>query len=170
MRRPISAMLAVLLLAVAAGPAAADSLTPAPGITADLEGTPIPVAEIALHHCHDRAFPHIECYTTRAEVERALVVDRMAPASLAEAASDYVVVWASTSYRGATLTISQDYSTLAVVGWNDRIRSYKGLNGASGTFYVDWFAGGDDLVFCCNVQDPSLPAAFDLRITSVYRN
>ena len=76
---------------------------------------------------------------------------------------------ASTSYSGSSMYISQDYDTLALVGWNDRIRSFKGLDSGQGIFWTDWYATGSTLSFCCNVNDPSLPTTFEAKITSVYR-
>ena len=63
----------------------------------------------------------------------------------------------------------KSHDTLFVVGWNDRIRSYRGLNSARGIFWTDWYATGSSLAFCCTVVDPTLPATFDRAITSVYR-
>jgi hypothetical protein len=163
-------MLAVLLLISIAAPVTADSLTTAPVVTADLEGQPIAVAEVPLHHCHDRDFPQIHCFDTRGDLQLAVSVDRKVAGVQVTAASDYVVVFAGTSYTGASMTLAQDYATLAVVNWNDRIRSYRGLNGATGAFYKDWFGGGTGLQFCCNVQDPSLPSGLDQAITSAYRH
>lgn len=80
-----------------------------------------------------------------------------------------MVVFASTDATGASMYLSQNRDTLALVGWNDRIRSYRGLNGAGGVFWTGWFASGSSLSFCCNAVDPSLPATFDQAITSAYR-
>jgi len=167
MRRSASAILAVLLLASLAGPATAKS-GGEPVVVADLEGRPIATGEISLYFCHDRAFPRIHCFVTARGLEEDLASGATVGATAASA-SDYVQIYAGVDRAGASMTVSQNYDTLALVGWNDRIRSYRGLNGASGIFYVDWFATGDYLVFCCNVTDPSLPVAFDHQFTSVYR-
>lgn len=63
---------------------------------------------------------------------------------------DYVIVYSATSYAGSYMYISQDYDMLALVGWNDRIRSYKAVNSALGTFWTDWFGNGSRLDFCCD--------------------
>lgn len=168
MPRTISAMLAALLVVSLAGPVRADSggdIT----VRADLDGVPIAVSDIPDFFCHDRDFPAIHCFATAIALERDLASLDAAAGPLAATASDYVVVYSELAYGGSSMHVSQDYNTLVVVGWNDRIRSCRGLNGARGVFWTDWFATGDDLAFCCNVLDPSLPAAFDRKITSVYR-
>ena len=169
MRRGLSAILAACLVLSAASPAAADSESDPVAVEADLDGLPINVADIPSHFCHDRAFPKVHCFGTARDLERALVASSSGLTVQAAASADYVVVYAGTTYNGAAMYLSQDYDTLAVIGWNDRIRSYKGLNSGRGVFYIDWFALGGSMTFCCNVLDPSLPAAFDRQITSVYR-
>ena len=168
MRRTIPAMIAALLVMSIAGPARADPGSKAE-VTADLEGVAIATSAIPSFFCHDRDFPTIHCFPTETALERDLTGLDAAAGPLAATASDYAVVYASVAYAGPSMHLSQDYDTLFVIGWNDRIRSYRGLNGARGVFWTDWFASGDDLAFCCNVLDPSLPAAFDRTITSVYR-
>ena len=168
MRRTASATLAIVFLLSLAGPATAVA-GGGQEITADLDGVPIEVGAIPLSFCHDRAFPQIHCFATAGGLERNLATLDAAVGASAASSSDYVQVYADVDRAGPSMTISQNYDTLVVVGWNDRIRSYRGLNWARGVFWTDWFASGDDLTFCCNVLDPSLPAAFDLKITSVYR-
>lgn len=173
---PAIAALAIVLAAVVPAPAAAAGPAPeasAPVIVADLDGTVIPVAAIPGYHCHDRALPAIHCFTTASARDLAL-----APVAGAEsegtgdgvlAATDYAIVFAGVSYSGSSFVVSQDHDTLALIGWNDRIRSFKGLNSGRGIFWTDWYATGTSLSFCCNVNDPSLPVTFDQQITSVYR-
>lgn len=168
MRRTASATLAIAFLLSLAGPATALA-GGEQEITADLDGVPIEIGAIPLSFCHDRAFPQIHCFATASGLQRNLATLDAAAGPLAASSSDYVVVYAGTGGAGPSMHFSPNYDTLVVVGWNDRIRSYRGLNGARGVFWTDWFATGDDLAFCCNVLDPSLPAAFDLKITSVYR-
>lgn len=136
-------------------------------VTADLDGTPIAVDRIADNYCTDRAFPVIHCFSSAAALESS----RAAATSLAIQAaqpSDYVVVYSGTSYSGSYMYLSQGYDALAVVGWNDRIRSFHALNGLSGRFYTDWFASGAMMSFCCNSAVPSLSSIFDHQISSVY--
>ena len=169
MRRSVSAILAVLLLLAMTVPASADPGVGGPVIEADLNSVPIGVSQIPSFFCHDRDFPRIYCFTTARALERALAGMVFTSGLLTTAASDYVQIFAGTGTTGASTYLSQNYDTLALLGWNDRIRSYRGLNGASGVFWTDWFASGSALAFCCNVVDLSLPATFDRSITSVYR-
>jgi hypothetical protein len=171
---PAIAALAIVLAAVLPAPAAAAGPAPessAPVVVADLDGTAIPVSSIPGHHCHDWAFPAIHCFATADARNRSLVDAEGSnkAGAVGVAATSYAIVFGGTSYGGASMTISQDYDTLVVVGWNDRIRSFKGLNSGRGIFWTDWYATGSSLSFCCNVNDPSLPSTFDQQITSVYR-
>lgn len=153
---------AVLMVAASSVPVAAAS----PQVVADLEGKPLKTSSIPDYYCHDRDFPLIHCYRTSAGLQSALA----APAGLSALSStDYVVVYSSPTYAGSYFYVSQDYDALAVVGWNDRIRSYRGVNGASGSFWTDWFESGTGQLFCCNQTVPVLSATFDHQFSSVYR-
>ena len=161
-----------------ASAATASAATPAPAaqrsIAADLDGRPIPVSEISRHYCHDRDYPKIHCYATPSRLEAAIRAPGTAistPGGGVQAAStsDYVVIYSGTSYSGAYMYLSQNYDVLAFVGWNDRIRSYRSLNGASGVFYTDWFGSGSALTFCCGRTATYLSSTFDRQISSVYR-
>jgi hypothetical protein len=169
MRRAASAILAVTAVLSLAGPAVADPGEATPIVIADVAGKPIDITEIPSYNCHDRAFPKIHCFESASDLEQAMSVEQPGMGIESVTATNYVVIYDEVSYHGGSMYVSQNYDTLAVVGWNDRIRSYKGLNGARGVFYIDWFATGSSLTFCCNVLDPSLPTAFDRQITSVYR-
>ncbi len=168
MRRILPAILSFALAAGMAGTVQANTGGEA-AVQADVDGRPIAVSDIPGYFCHDRDYPAIHCFRTAAALQAAIASRPSGLAIEAAAASDYVIVYAGLSYSGTYLYISQNYDTLFTVAWNDRIRSYRGLNGASGVFWTDWYATGDDLPFCCNVLDPSLPGTFDKTITSVYR-
>ena len=157
----IPSMIAILGLAVpvvAAGPA----------VTADVDGHEIAIDAIPSYFCHDLDYPEIHCFAAADDLQAALA-EGTNDRSMAPAASNYVVVFSQLSYGGSYLYISQDYDTLAVVGWNDRVRSFRALNGEAGRFWTDWFHSGALLDLCCNSNVPSLSATFDQRITSVYR-
>lgn len=158
-------MIGALVLGLSAAPPAA-AAQPAQ-VRADLDGRPIPAAQAVDHFCTDAAFPLIHCYSTPAALEAAAGVT--APAPLAAAATEYVVVYSGQGYSGNYMRISQNWDALAAVGWNDRIRSYRALNGLAGTFYTDWYGGGSVLQFCCGVTAPSLSTTFDAQISSVYQ-
>jgi hypothetical protein len=156
---------ALLMLASSAWPAAAASPDT---VVADLEGTSITVESVPDHFCYDHDFPRIHCFKTSASLKASLdAATSSAPSAVA--ATDYVVVFSSPSYAGSYMYISQDYDALAVVGWNDRVRSYRALNGARGIFWTDWFQSGTGQSFCCNQTVPVLSATFDRQFSSVYR-
>jgi hypothetical protein len=167
MRRIVPIVACLMLLASIAG-AAPVAASGGSDVRADLEGTAIGVSEIANFYCYDHDYPRIHCFRTAVRLE-ASVGSAGAGPTAAAAASDYVIVYSATTYAGSYMYISQNYDTLAWVGWNDRIRSYRGLNGGIGSFWNDWYGTGTGFNFCCNVTVPSLSATFDRQITSVYR-
>jgi hypothetical protein len=131
-------------------------------VSADLEGTVIPLRDVNKYHCHDLDYPRIHCF--RSEVTR----DASARTLLATAGTAYVIVWENPSFQGASLIISQDYTALVTLFWNDRISSFKVQNSQSGRFWTDWFYGGTFYAFCCNQQVPLL-GAYNDTFSSVYR-
>ena len=166
---PVAACLALLVSIVGAAPAAAGGpIGAAVIVEADVEGVAIRPSQVPDVYCHDRDFPRIHCYRTADRLEAALAPSGGAGYA-ATASGDYVVIYSSTSYAGGYMYISQNYDALFVVGWNDRIRSYRSINGGLGRFWTDWYAGGYNLDFCCNTIVPSLSATFDRQISSVYR-
>lgn len=165
----ITAIAAAVLLLATAAPASASAPSTAgrPAITADVNGRAIAPTQIPQYFCHDHDYPRIHCFTTSMALEAA--VSSSAATMQATSSSDYVVVYAGTNYYSSYMYVSQNYDALAVVGWNDRIRSYRALNGYPGVFYTDWFGSGAVLDFCCNNTAPYLSSTFDSQISSVYR-
>jgi hypothetical protein len=171
----IAAILA-LLAVMPAAPATAATLAPdatqdaaaSTLLTADLDGRPIELAKVGTLHCHDFDYPRIHCFATQAALEDA-VSTTLAGLAAAAATTNYVVVFDGTFYSGPSMFISSDYSVLALVGWNDRISSFKGMNGESGTFYWDWFYGGSQWAFCCNQQATTM-GSFNDNVSSVKRS
>jgi hypothetical protein len=134
---------------------------PADVLRADLDGSPIALSEVGRLHCQDIEHPRIHCFTS----------DALAAQSVQAEAIDgvgYVVIYEDASFRGASMYVSQDYPVLAVVGWNDRISSFKAINGESGRFHVNWFYGGSSWSFCCNQQVSSL-GSYDDTFSSLER-
>jgi hypothetical protein len=160
--RPSVALLcALVLLSLSAGTAAAE------GVRADLEGKAIEATKVGSYYCHDLAYPDIHCFRTAARLEAALAA--AGPDSFGVSATNYVVIYADQSYGGAYAYLSQNYSNLGSIGWNDRITSFKALNGEDGRFYEHESAGGGSYTFCCNQQVSNVGQAWNDRITSVYR-
>jgi hypothetical protein len=132
------------------------------GVSATLDGKPIPVSEVSRYFCDDFSYPMIRC--SRSE----LVADLRATTVLLLTGIDYVTIFDAPSYGGAWMNVSQDYGTLLTVGWNDKVSSFKGRNSETGRFWTDWFSGGTSWSFCCNTQVPSL-GAYDNTFSSVQR-
>lgn len=144
------------MTANAGGPAAAD-------LRADLDGKPINLVEVGDHFCDDFSYPQIHCFSRAADlVARAAAIE-------AVTAVDYVTIFDFTNYAGSFMNVSEDYSVLATLGWNDRISSFKGRNSQTGHFHTDWFYGGAAYGFCCN-QNVSSLGGYDNTFSSVHRN
>jgi hypothetical protein len=127
-----------------------------------LDGKPISLADVSRYNCDDFSYPVIQCSVSAAAMaSRRLVVDLLTSV-------DYVTVYEAPYYGGASMTMAQDYTALALIGWNDRISSFKARNGETGTFFVDWFYGGSQWSFCCNTQQASL-GGYDNTFSSVER-
>ena len=164
MHRTRAVLVGLLMALAVSSPARA---APPEKVTATLDGRPIPVSEIAEHDCHDLDFPVIRCFTDASDRDASFSV--LGSLSVAATAGvTYVTVWDGGSFSGASISLSQDYDTLVVIGWNDKISSFKGRNSETGRFYVDWFRGGSSYNFCCNQQVASL-GSLNNTFTSVYR-
>jgi hypothetical protein len=153
----------VFLATVALAPLHVRAAQPIDRVTALLDGTPIPLREVGDWYCEDFSSPQIRCYTEAAELEATV------SGLLAVQAIDYVTVYDYPTYSGSYMHVSQDYSVLALIGWNDRISSFRGRNYESGVFFTDWFYSGVQYGFCCNQQASSL-GGFDNTFSSIHRD
>jgi hypothetical protein len=154
----------VLCLALAGALAAPVSARPASdSLRADLDGAPIKLSDVGNWYCHDFDYPSIHCFSSPGSLETSI------RAALATTAVDFVTVYEFTGFAGSYMYMSQDYSVLATIGWNDRISSLKGRNGELSHFYVDWFYTGASYSVCCDVQLTSL-GSYDNTFSSVHRN
>jgi hypothetical protein len=131
-------------------------------MSATLDGRPIPLVDVAKYYCDDFAYPVITCSMSADLIEARL------SASLAATALDYVTIYDAPTFGGAWMNVSQDYSGLWSIGWNDRISSFKARNSETGRFWTDWFYSGTWYGFCCNQQLASL-GAYDNTFSSVIR-
>jgi hypothetical protein len=131
-------------------------------MTATLDGKPIPLADVSKYFCDDFSYPEIRCSTSR------LLADTRATLSSLLTSLDYVTIFDGVSFSGAYMNVSQDYNVLGLIGWNDRISSFKARNSETGTFFVDWFYGGSQWSFCCNTQQSSL-GGYDNTFSSIQR-
>ncbi len=139
----LAACLVVLLVLPGAASAHDSSVTGPPGpVVADLAGHTIAVGEIPHWYCHDLDFPRIHCFATAAELEHALATHQSArPAGTAGASID-LAIYADANWQGGTTVISQAYPDLGTIGWNDKISSFKVLNGVAGHFATDIYNSG----------------------------
>jgi hypothetical protein len=145
-----------------------------PQIRADLDGRPIQAETASAYFCHDFDYPEIHCFSSPAALEASLMErgPELSKATVVTASvgpTDYVTIYSGGSYSGTFAHLSQNYSALATIGWNDTISSYKARNGRTGTFYEHWFAGGVATAFCCNQWVPTLPASKNNTFSSVYQ-
>ena len=155
-------ILATAPVASASGTAATDPSSAEPSLSATLDSKPIPLAHVGRYYCDDFSYPVITCSRSPVNVEQ-----RASAASLA-AAIDYTTIYDYASFAGAYMHVTQDYNALSMIGWNDRIGSFRGKNGETGTMYRDWFYGGLTWNFCCNAQYGSL-LSWDNAISSIRR-
>jgi hypothetical protein len=142
--------------------------SPSGGLRADLDGRALDPVKVGRYYCQDFDYPDIHCFSTPAALE-ASVSPILSAASLSTAtAVNYVIVYEFTSFQGAYMYMSEDYSILGWIGWNDRISSFKGLNSQSAVFWTDWLYSGTRFSYCCNVQYISL-GSYDNTFSSVFR-
>jgi hypothetical protein len=130
------------------------------GLRAYLDGRPLKLTEVARWYCDDFSYPVIECYSEPTDLE-----GRTA-ATMSVSSVDYVTIYDYASYTGPYMHVSQDYTILASIGWNDRVSSFKARNSQDGRFYTDWFYNGTAYYFCCNQQLASL-GVFDNTFSSM---
>ncbi len=155
-------VLGSLTIAGLAHPRATQAAASEPELSATLDGKPIPLEDVGKYYCDDFSYPEIRCSTSRLLPDsRALLVTLLT-------AVDYVTIYDGIGYSGAYMHVSQDYSVLSLIGWNDRISSFKGRNSETGAFYVDWFYSGTTWAFCCNQQTSSL-GAYNNTFSSILR-
>jgi hypothetical protein len=138
----VLALLAAAISSVIIGARAASQGTDVEPV-ATYRGKIIPLEEVALHHCHDGAYPVIRCFDTEEErdedashlgVDATRAVAEGRGGRTAGPAADgllilyYVTFYQNASYGGASFTASQPQPDLQNFGWNDVISSFKSLN------------------------------------------
>jgi hypothetical protein len=130
--------------------------------TAYLDGKSIPLADVSRYYCDDFSYPVIRCSTSE------LVAEARATLTLALASVQYLTIYDQALYGGGWMHVSQDYTALVFIGWDDRISSFKARNSETGRFFTDWFFGGSIWSFCCNQQQASL-GGYDNTFSSIAR-
>lgn len=159
----VAALMAIAPMTVVAGN----------GIRAVLDGKPISLEQAGQLSCHDFDFPVLTCFTSAEQMEAAAATraaERPAasgPGANAALATGYVEVFADGAYSGAALAISQDYSYLGTIGWNDRISSLKSY-GATGHFWDNAPTGGFLYYFYSTTQVSYVGDFYNDKFSAVY--
>jgi hypothetical protein len=152
-----------LLLVFGPAPISAGQRGPGTDMTADLDGVPIKLADVGKWYCHDFEYPAIHCFSQPQNLEQSQGFTAAATSTV------YVTVYEFTTYQGAYMHMSQDYSLLGLIGWNDRISSLVVHNSAGGVFWTDWLYTGTRYPVCCFQQLGSL-GSFNDGFSSVFHN
>jgi hypothetical protein len=163
-RRLAVGLMATGLLTVTAfaQPALTVAADPDQELTATLDGKPIPLEDVGKYNCDDFAYPEIQCWSSK------VIADSRATVVTLLTSIDYVTIYDYTNYAGASMNVSQDYSALVTIGWNDKISSFRARNSETGTFWTDWFYTGTSFSFCCNTAVANLNA-FNNTFSSIIR-
>ncbi len=152
-----------LVVALGAGAPATAVEASKESMTAYLDGVRIRLGQVGAWFCDDFSYPAIHCFSNPIALQARTTM------LLSLTAIDYVTVYENGSFSGSFMHMSQDYTALVTIGWNDRISSLKGRNRQTGHLYADWFYGGSSYSVCCNSQITAL-GAFDNSFSSVHRN
>ena len=153
--------LGLVLALTGSGPVLA-KVDPIAALTADLDGVPIKLEQVGQWYCDDFSYPAIHCFSSPVVLEARSAVFQLV------SSVDFVTVYELGSFSGSYMHMSQDYTALLTIGWNDRISSLKGRNNVASRFFGDWFYGGAPYDVCCNVQITAL-GSFDNTFSSVRR-
>jgi peptidase inhibitor family I36 len=112
----------------------------------------IELEEVGDHHCHDLASPTIRCFATeleRDEDAESIVVSSAVSVSggaelsgaravqMAATAVTYVRWYEDSNYGGSSYSTLNPVVDMATIGWNDRISSFKSLNGGRPKWWQD---------------------------------
>ena len=169
------------MLGALISPVSARTLGPIEEMSADLDGQPIDLVEVGQWYCHDFDFPLIHCYSDPSVLEEPVeggLASRSASTkfdvapdgvTVAAATVTYVTVYEHSTYQGAYMHMSQDYSMLSVIGWNDRISSFVAKTSPGGAFWTDWLYAGTRYSFCCYQAVGSL-GTYNDTFSSVFHN
>lgn len=138
-------------------------------ITADLDGRAISPAWAGEYYCHDLDFPRIHCFRTQSALDTAVSALGIGPLAFQPQTSGvtYVRIFVDEGFSGASAYLSQDYTNLGTIGWNDKITSFIVVNSQSGRFYTDSYYTGTNYFFCCNSWVANVGETFNDKFSSV---
>lgn len=111
----------------------------------------VPISDVLNYHCHDVSFPKLSCFTSATDRDQDLAATSFGGAltGVQSLGSGYVIAYVHASYAGSSVILSQDYSNLGNIGWNDVISSYKVYTTSTGAFYQHAGYGGIVKYYCC---------------------
>ena len=161
--RSVVVILVLLVLALVAPSGAA-----AAGPRAELDGRSISISSVPNFYCHDLDYPVIRCHRSAA-VLNADIERHLAGFAIPSTAWPYVMIYQDISLSGPYSALSNDYDNLSSIGWNDRISSFKSLNGYGGEFWTDAYRSGTRFGFAPGAIVMYVGDAFNDRFSSVYR-
>lgn len=142
--------LAFLLVCPVGAQARQQPTQPDGHLSAVLDGEEIPLSDVGLYYCHDFAYPVYRCFRT--SLERDLDMGAQTTLSdtslsgalsinlLAATSVTYVLAYDLPDFGGPSVALSNPAPDLALLGWNNRISSFKSTNGGrpkwwDGTYY-----------------------------------
>ncbi len=172
MTRVGRSLLFLIALALLGGAAPLPAAAGGP-IRAVAGGRPISLDAARSLSCHDFDFPVLTCYQTAGEMEAAAAerarsgLQAQSVGSLAAASTGYVVVYVDGAWGGSARAISQSYSYLGTIGWNDVISSLRSY-GASGYFTENAPTGGFVYSFYGTSQVTYVGDTYNDKFSAVY--
>lgn len=135
------------------------------------EGQAIPLSEVAAHHCHDAAYPVIECFLTAADRDVDLAspeaADTLGAAPSVATATNYVTWYDLTNYGGSSFTASTSYANLGAISWDNKISSFKSLNGGRPKWWQNTNFTGTTWRWLAGAQVPDVGAGAANQFSSV---
>jgi len=160
-------VLVALALTVCVAPGAS-AAAGAPVPSADLAGAPIALADVGSYYCHDLNYPRIHCFARAQdlEVSLALVQATQMAQPLGATSAQYLKLFDLSGYAGVYIYLSANYNDLGVIGWNDRVSSYVGVNSLAFGMWTNVNMTGNGLLGCCNQHAATLPSLYDNQISS----
>jgi len=141
-------------------------------IRAVMDGKPISLEQARSLSCHDFDFPVLTCFATAVEMEAAAAARAgsgagASTAPLAAATTGYVIVYVDGAYSGNARALSQDYSYLGTIGWNDVISSLRSY-GATGQFWENAPSGGFEYLFYPTSQVSYVGDYYNDKFSALY--
>lgn len=142
----------------------------------------IELSDVGQYHCHDFDYPIIRCFQT--ELERDADAESMGLSSevsvsgrtelsaalavqLAATAVTYVRWYEHSNYAGASFWTANPLPDLTIIGWNDRISSFKSINGGHPKWWQDSNYNGPSSQWVTSAWVPYVGDTLNDRFSSV---